>query len=194
MPQAAAASRPPLVSPRSPLTALGAVLIGALVLAVSSYLAIPMVPVPITMQTLAVTLIGALYGWRLGAVTVVVWLAAGALGLPVLSDGSSGLQKFMGPTAGYLFAFPLAAALAGWLVQRGWDGDHLTRAVIAMLAATAVCLLFGASWLATAVGWETALMKGVVPFLAGGVIKSVAAALVLKIVYARGAYAAKSAG
>ena len=194
MSQIAAASRPPVVSPSTPVAKLAAVFIGALVLSLSSYLAIPMVPVPITMQTLAVTLVGALYGWRMGALTVAVWLAAGALGLPVLSDGSSGLQKFAGPTAGYLFAFPFAAALAGWLVQRGWDGDHLSRALIAMLAATAVCLLFGASWLAMTIGWEKALMKGVVPFIAGGVLKSLAAALVLKLVYARGGIAARSAG
>lgn len=148
-----------------------------------------MVPVPITMQTLVVTLIGALYGWRLGALTVIVWLVAGAAGLPVLADGGSGVKKFMGPTAGYLFAFPLAAALSGWLVQRGWDGAQLHRALLAMLAATALCLLFGGGWLALTIGWEKALMKGVVPFLLGGVLKSLLAALVLKLINTRSKYA-----
>ncbi len=172
--------RSPAITPHSSAGYLAAVLIGVLLLSLSSYLTIPMVPVPITLQTLVVTLIGAVYGWRLGAFTVALWLLAGAAGLPVLADGSSGLQKFQGPTAGYLFAFPLAAALAGWLAQRGCDGRNLLRAVLAMLAATALCLLFGGAWLATAIGWEKALMRGVVPFLLGGVIKSVAAALLLK--------------
>lgn len=188
------ARRAPILSARSPSAKLALMAIGVLLLSLSSYVAIPMVPVPITMQTLAVTLIGALYGWRMGAISVAVWLALGAAGLPVLADGGSGLQKFLGPTAGYLFAFPLAAALAGGLVQRGWDGGRMGLAFAAMLAATALCLLFGGGWLAFTIGWEKALMKGVAPFLVGGVIKSLAAALVLKVVHARGygrqAYAA----
>ncbi|ARP95171.1 biotin transporter BioY [Bordetella genomosp. 13] len=180
------AQRPPIVSARSPSARLALLAIGVLLLSLSSYVAIPMAPVPITMQTLAVTLVGALYGWRMGTVSVAVWLALGAAGLPVLADGGSGLQKFMGPTAGYLFAFPLAAALAGGLVQRGWDGGRLGLAFAAMLAATALCLLFGGAWLAVTIGWEKALMKGVAPFVPGGVIKSLAAALVLKVVHAHG--------
>lgn len=184
----------PLVSPASLAGRVAALVVGVALLSLSSYLTIPMSPVPITMQTLAVTLIGATYGWRLGALTVAAWLLAGALGLPVLADGSSGLRKFQGPAAGYLFAFPLAAALAGWMAQRGWDGRSVTRALLAMLAATALCLLFGAAWLATAIGWEKALMKGVVPFLPGGAIKSLAAALVLRIAHAWQAGRARQAG
>ncbi|HEY9279013.1 MAG TPA: biotin transporter BioY [Eoetvoesiella sp.] len=171
-----------MTRPVSPAAKIAAIIVGMLLLALSSYITIPMVPVPITLQTLVVTLIGALYGWRLGAATIVFWLAAGALGLPVLADGSFGLQKFMGPTAGYLFAFPLAGALTGWLVQQGWNGTKLFRAFLAMLAGTALCLFFGAAWLAFTIGAEKALLHGVAPFLLGAVLKSMAGAVLLKAI------------
>lgn len=152
---------------------------GVVMLAVSSRIAIPMVPVPITLQTLAVTLVGSLYGWCLGGLTVLVWLLAAALGLPLLSGGAGGLEPFTGATAGYLFAFPLAAALVGFLTARGWNGAHPFRALCAMLAGNILCLTLGAAWLATMIGAESALGAGVIPFLPGAVIKSAAAAAVL---------------
>ena len=156
---------------------------GVIVLAVSSRIAIPMVPVPITLQTLAVTLIGALYGWRLGGLTVAAWLLAAALGLPLLSDGAGGLEPFAGATAGYLFAFPLAAVLVGVLTARGWDGGRPLRAFAAMLAGNALCLTLGAAWLAAQIGPAVALEAGVIPFLPGAVIKSAVAAGVLVALY-----------
>ncbi|MGV6872986.1 biotin transporter BioY [Pseudochelatococcus sp. B33] len=158
---------------------IAAVVAGTLLLALSSYIAVPMVPVPVTMQTFAVTLIGALYGWRLGAVTVVAWLAEGAVGLPVFSNGASGLIVFAGPTAGYLFAFPVMAALTGWLAERGWNGQRPWLAFTAALAANLLCLVIGASWLATIVGIERAIAAGVLPFLVGAVLKSGLSATVL---------------
>jgi biotin transport system substrate-specific component len=152
---------------------------GVIVLAVSSRVAIPMVPVPITLQTLAVTLIGALYGWRLGGLTVGVWLVAAALGLPLLSDGAGGLAPFAGATAGYLFAFPLAAALVGVLTAGGWNGARPLHAFAAMLAGNGLCLSLGGAWLAAQIGPAVALEAGVLPFLPGAVIKSAAAAGVL---------------
>ena len=107
--------------------------IGAVALTVSSYLVIPMVPVPITMQTLAVTLVGALYGWRLGAATVVIWLLLGAADFPVFAGGAGGLSQFIGPTGGYLIAFPFGAAATGALVARGWNADRFGLAFLAML-------------------------------------------------------------
>src|SRR5262245_33102727 len=89
----------------------GAVVIGSLFLALSSYVQVPLIPVPITMQTFAVALVGALYGWRLGGITIIAWLVEGAVGLPVLAGGASGVHHFVGPTGGYLFAFPVAGAL-----------------------------------------------------------------------------------
>ena len=97
-----------------------AVLICTGVLTLSSYLEVPMFPVPMTMQTLAVTLVGAVLGWRLGALAILVWLGEAAMGLPVLAgDHVAGPLVFVGATAGYLFAFPLAAALCGFVHDLG---------------------------------------------------------------------------
>ncbi len=186
----AAAAIKPLATPfdlqSRPLSwKIAAVVFGTLLLTVSSYIEVPMVPVPVTMQTFAVALVGALYGWRLGALTVMAWLGQAMLGMPVLSGGAGGAQHFMGPTAGYLFAFPLAAALCGWLAERGWNGNRPIRAFIGMLLSNAVCLLFGAAWLAPMIGLEQAITLGVTPFLVGAVLKSALGAAVLKLM-ARG--------
>ncbi len=149
------------------------VVIGAALLTVSSYLVIPMVPVPITMQTLAVTLIGAIYGWRLGAVTVIIWLLIGATGLPVFAGGGGGLNHITGATGGYLIAFPFGAAATGGLVARGWNEHRFGLAAAAMLVGSLVCLSVGAVWLAARIGPMAAFSKGFAPFLIGAVIKSI---------------------
>lgn len=149
------------------------VALGTLFLAASSWIEVPMVPVPMTMQTFAVTLIGALYGWRLGAITVLAWLGEAVVGLPVLAGGSGGIAHFAGPTAGYLFAFPLAAALVGWLAERGWTaGGKLVRSFVAMLAGNAFILVMGGAWLAAMIGAESAITYGVTPFILGAIVKS----------------------
>lgn len=162
---------------------IAAVLVGTLVLALSSYVEVPMIPVPVTMQTLAVTLVGALYGWRLGAVTIAAWLVEGALGLPVLAGGAAGAAHFVGATGGYLFAFPVVGALVGWLAERGWNGERVGLAFLSMLAGNALCLGLGAAWLSVSIGLESALAYGVTPFLVGGVLKSVLGAALLKAVF-----------
>jgi biotin transport system substrate-specific component len=139
-----------------------------------------MVPVPVTMQTFAVTMIGALYGWRLGAVTVLAWLGEAMLGAPVLANGSGGLAPFAGPTAGYLVSFPIIAALAGWLTERGWTGDRVVRSFLAHLAANVLCLAVGGVYLASLIGAEKGWLLGVAPFILGAVLKSALAAAVLK--------------
>lgn len=159
---------------------VGAVLLGTLVLTLSSYIEVPMVPVPMTMQTFAVTLIGALYGWKLGAITIVAWLFEGAVGAPVFAGGAAGLPHIIGPTGGYLLAFPVAGALMGWLAERGWNGDRVGLAFLAMLASNAVCLVLGAAWLASMIGPEKAIQLGVMPFIAGAVVKSCLGAAMLK--------------
>lgn len=156
-----------------------AVVLGTLFLALASYIEVPMVPVPMTMQTFAVTMVGALYGWRLGALTVVAWLAEAAVGLPVLSGGAAGPAHFVGPTAGYLASFPLVAALVGWLAERGWNGSRPLLAFCAAILGNAFCLLVGASWLATMIGLEDAVAFGVTPFLLGAILKSALTAAAL---------------
>lgn len=155
------------------------ILSGALLMTVSSYLVIPMVPVPITMQTLAVTTIGAFCGPRLGFATILFWLVLGAVGLPVFAGGGGGVEHLTGPTAGYLIAFPFAAAMTGYLVANGWDAQKFGLACAAMLVGNFVCLSGGAIWLATKIGFAAALTKGFMPFLIGAAIKSAMGALIL---------------
>jgi biotin transport system substrate-specific component len=165
---------------RSPALQVGAVLFGTALMTASSYISVPMVPVPMTMQTLAATLIGALYGWRLGAITIAVWLLQGALGLPVFSNGTGGIARLAGPTAGYLYAFALAAAVTGWLAERGWTGDRVVRAFASMLLGNALILIMGWAWLAHMIGGEKAFWAGVAPFVLGAVVKSALGAAILK--------------
>ena len=177
-------ARKPAFSPlrldeRSVAWRVGAVVLGSLFLALSSYIEVPMAPVPVTMQTFAVTLVGALYGWRLGALTIVAWLVEGASGLPVLAGGDAGLHHFFGPTAGYLFAFPLCGALVGWLAERGWNGSRVLLAFAAMLAGNLLCLLLGTAWLAAIIGIEKAFAFGFAPFVLGGLLKSALGAATL---------------
>jgi biotin transport system substrate-specific component len=134
------------------------------------------------MQTFAITMIGVIYGWRLGVATVLTWLTEAMLGLPVLANGAGGLAHFAGPTAGYLAAFPLVAGIAGWLAQRGWTGDRVVLSFSAHFAANMLCLAVGAAWLATLIGFEQAIALGAAPFVLGAVLKSALAAAVLKAV------------
>lgn len=160
---------------------VGAVALGTLFLTLSSYVEVPMVPVPVTMQTFAVMLVGALYGWRLGALTIIAWLAEAAVGLPVLSGGAAGAHHFVGPTAGYLFAFPVAGALVGWLAERGWNGRKPVLAFVSMLLGNALCLVVGGAWLAVLFGADVAWTSGVAPFIVGGVLKSALGAALLAL-------------
>ena len=160
---------------------LAAILVGSLFLTLSSYMEVPMIPVPVTMQTFAVALVGALYGWRLGGLTIVAWLMQGALGLPVLAGGTAGVAHFIGPTAGYLFAFPIAGMAVGWLAERGWNGRRPWRAFAAMLIGNGLCLALGAAWLAVLIGLEQAVMTGLAPFLIGAVLKAGLGALTLRL-------------
>ena len=135
--------------------------------------AVPMVPVPMTLQTFAVLLAGAVLGGTWGAVAVLVYLALAALGLPVLSDGTGGWQRFAGPTAGYLFAFPVAAFIAGTLARRpAFAGP--ASGVALMIGAHLLILGLGTAWLATRVGAGPAMAAGFTPFLAGAGVKSAA--------------------
>lgn len=154
------------------------VAIGIAVLAASSHLTVPMAPVPMTLQTLAVLLLGALAGWRLALAAILAWLALAAAGLPLLAGGTGGLDRFTGPTAGYLVAFPFAALLAGLLAERGW-ADRPAGALALMLAGHAACLLPGAAWLAVLAGAERAVSAGLLPFLPGALVKSAIGAFIL---------------
>ena len=157
-----------------------AVLIGTAFLAVSSWISVPMLPVPITMQTFAVTMVGALYGWRLGGLTVVAWLLESFVGLPVLAEAMPGQLAFAGPTAGYLISFPVVAAFVGFLAERGLTRNPFASFSV-MLIGTALCLTLGGAWLANMIGLEKAWIFGVAPFILGGVLKSALAAATIEM-------------
>lgn len=173
-------SDPLRLAGRSVLAKTLFVLAGTLALALASQIAVPMYPVPVTMQTFAITMIGVLYGWRLGALTVLVWLGEAALGAPVLANGSGGLAPFVGPTAGYLASFPVIAAVAGYLAERGWTGERYVRSFAAHLAANMLCLAIGGGNLAYLLGAEKAWLLGIAPFILGAGLKSALAAALLK--------------
>lgn len=157
---------------------LGLILGGSLVVALAAQLEIPLWPVPLTGQTFGVLLIGALLGSRRGALSILTYLLWGALGLPVLSGGGSGLAHFAGPTAGYLFGFVVAAFLVGRLCERGWDRSVWT-AGLAMVLGNIVIYLLGLAWLTNFVPWGQLLAAGLLPFLIGDLIKIILAALAL---------------
>lgn len=167
------------ISGRSLPVQAALLLFGTGVLALASQISVPMVPVPITMQTFAITMIGVLYGWRLGALTVLAWLGEAMMGLPVLANGGGGLAPFVGPTAGYLVSFPIIAALAGYLATKGWTGSHVVKSFLAHLSANILCLAIGGAWLGTLIGAEKGLALGVTPFILGAVLKSALAAALL---------------
>lgn len=158
---------------------------GTMVLVLSSKIEVPMVPVPITMQTFAVTMIGALYGWRLGTLTVLAWLGEAMLGLPVLAGTASGFAPFVGPTAGYLVSFPIMAALVGFMTQRGIGGHRPVAGFLLQLSANALGLALGWAWLAGLLGAEKAWIAGVAPFMLGAVLKSALAAAALALIASR---------
>lgn len=132
---------------------------------------LPWTPVPLTGQTFAVLLTGALLGPRLGALAMAAYLVEGAAGLPFFRGGAGGAGHLLGPTAGYLFAFPVAAYVTGALAERGWDRRFLTAAA-AMFLGSLVILAGGWAWLALASGAAgRAFQLGVAPFLVGDVVK-----------------------
>lgn len=149
------------------------VILGSIFLTLASYLSIPLPYVPFTLQTYAVLLIGAFYGPKLGVLTVVTWLTQAALGLPVLADGKMGLLAFVGPTAGYLFAFPFMAFITGYaLYNKALQGIKLIYGFMVFSLASALCLTFGGLWLAFLTTPEIALMNGVIPFVFSSLIKA----------------------
>lgn len=166
----------PLDGTRSALLVVGFSLLTAL--AAQVVVPLPWTPVPLTGQTFAVLLTGALLGPRLGALAMLAYLAEGAAGLPFFRAGGGGLGHLSGATAGYLFAFPAAACVTGHLAERGWDRRFLTAAA-AMFLGSLVILAGGWAWLSLAVGGEQAFRLGVLPFLPGDVLKIALAAALL---------------
>jgi len=153
-----------------------------LLMALLAQIRIPLgfTPVPITGQTLGVLLVGSLVGTRLGAISMIVYLAVATMGLPFFAGGSSGIEVWQGATIGYLVSYPFVSALMGWFAERGWDRNFF-KLLAPMALGSAIIYLFGAGWmvLGLGIGLGEALMLGVVPFLIGDAIKAIIAAGVL---------------
>ncbi len=165
---------------RSVLTNVLMVLAGSALLALSAQVTVPMFPVPMTLQTLAVSLIGLAYGSRLAAATVLAYLAEGAMGLPVFANASGGIAPLMGPTAGFLWGFVGMAWLTGWLVERGLDRGALKLFSAAILPAL-LLFLPGAGILALVLGKTApeAVALAVTPFVLGAFVKAAIAAMAI---------------
>jgi biotin transport system substrate-specific component len=152
---------------------------GSLLIALAAQVAIrlPFSPVPVTGQTLAVLLVGALLGSRRGALSVVAYLLEGLIGLPVFASGAAGLAYALGPTGGYLVGFVVAAYIIGRLAERGWD-RHVLSTSVAMFIGNATIYAVGLTWLSIYVGKQS-IFLGLLPFVVGDVVKLVLAATAL---------------
>jgi biotin transport system substrate-specific component len=144
--------------------------VGSLFLTVSAKIQVPFWPVPMTMQTFAVLVIGMTYGPRLGVATVALYLAEGAMGLPVFAGAAAGPAYMAGPTGGYLAGFVVSAFVLGHLARRGWDRTLLSG-LAAFVIGDTVLFACGMAWLAILAGVETALTAGLLPFLPGEALK-----------------------
>ena len=168
------------LAPLDATRSAGLVIVFSLFIAACAQFTIHIGPVPITGQSFAVLLTGALLGSRLGAAAVIAYLIEGALGLPFFAGGGAGIVRFFGPTGGYLIAFPAAAFIVGAFAEHGWDKRYPT-AVAAMAIGSAVILLGGWAWftILTNTPPVPAFKLAVLPFLAGDVVKIALAAAVL---------------
>lgn len=162
------------------LRAVALVLIGTALLAVSAKVQVPLPLVPMTLQTLVVLMIGAAYGWKLGTATIIAYLAEGMAGLPVFAGAAAGPAYMLGGTGGYLVGFVVAAFITGWLAERGWDRS-IVRLFGAMAIGHVVILGLGFAWLAFGLelGAEKAWLVGVLPFIAGSVVKNALGAVLV---------------
>jgi biotin transport system substrate-specific component len=163
----------------------GALLFGVCLLTLSAKLQVPFWPVPMTMQTLVVLMLGMACGPRLGAGTVLAYLLVGAAGLPVFAgtpERGIGLAYMMGPTGGFLMGFVLAAWITGALAERGWDRS-VPWCAAAMLAGTVVIFVLGLAALIPITGLSRAIETGLVPFLASSALKIALGAVAMPVIW-----------
>ena len=157
------------------------IVLGALFVAILAQVKIPLpfTPVPLTGQTFAVLLVGAILGSRRGAASMALYIALGAVGLPVFAGGASGLTYLSGATLGYLIGFVLTAYVIGLLAERGLERSVRTS-IFPFLIGTMIIYICGITWLAVLLGgFSKAVAAGLLPFLIGDAIKLIAAALTL---------------
>lgn len=157
------------------------VLAASLLVAICAHVSLPLLftPVPLTLGNFAVLLVGLWLGPRLGFVAMIAYLAEGAAGLPVFNPGSfGGIAQLLGPTGGYLLAYPFAAALTGFFASASaWLPNRFVRALLGCSFATALVMVSGFLWLAhfNHLSFQAALLAGLLPFLPGEALKIVIA-------------------
>ena len=162
------------------------VVLGSCLVTLSSKVQVPFYPVPMTLQTMTVLMLGMALGWRLAGATILLYLVEGALGLPVFAGTPGkgmGLAYMLGTTGGYLFGFLIAAIVCGWLAERGW-GHNFVATAGCMVVGNLVIYLFGISWLGVVLGWDKPLLEwGVLPFLWGDLLKITLAAITMPLAW-----------
>jgi biotin transport system substrate-specific component len=166
------------------------VVAGTALVAVLAQVAIPLWPVPVTGQTLAVLLVGAGLGAARGAASLTLYALLGAVGLPIYSEASSGWSVLLGPTGGYIIGFIASAAIVGWAAERSWDRGWY-KPIITFIGGSLVVFAFGLPWLAVSLGQlglpndlQSVLVAGFYPFIIGGLIKAAIAAALLPALWA----------
>lgn len=183
-------ARPTLIDrvvPRSIATDISLIFAGAVLTAIAAQIAIPMWPVPITGQTFAVLLVGAVLGASRGALSMIAYFSLGAAGLPVFTGAVSGIT--FGTTFGYLVGFIAAAAVVGWLSQLNWH-KKVSGVLASFVIGNAVIYMFGLPWLAFALSnlgiasdAGAVIAAGLFPFLVGDAIKMALAAAALPMAW-----------
>lgn len=156
-------------------------MIGASIfIALCSQISIPLFfsPVPLTLQTLSILLVGGMLGPKKGVASVLLYLVEGCSGLPVFAEGKFGLITFFGPTGGYLVGFVLQSYLAGWILEKSTTSSS-NRLFATLILAGMAQMACGVLWLGQFVGWNNVLLMGFYPFIPGEIIKSLAAATAL---------------
>jgi biotin transport system substrate-specific component len=159
---------------------LAVVFAATLVIALAAQISVPMFPVPMTMQTLAISVIGLTFGARLAGVTLLLYLAEGAAGLRVFANGGAGMALLVGPTAGFLWGFAGMAFLTGWMVENGFSRGTFRMFLAALLPAAFLYLpgVLGL-WAVTPLDLSGAFNAGALPFLAADVVKSILAVMIV---------------
>ena len=159
-------------------------LLGSAFLAIAAKIQVPFWPVPMTMATFAVFMIGAAYGSRLAAATVLAYIAEGVLGLPVFSGPVGGPGYMVGPTAGYIWGYVVAAYIVGLAADRGF-GRSIVPLASAMIVADIVLFAMGIAWLGASItGFNLPLLeKGLFPFVLGDLLKIALAAVAIPVVW-----------
>ncbi|GCE05073.1 biotin transporter BioY [Dictyobacter aurantiacus] len=165
----------------------GALVIGAsllMALSAKASIHVPFSPIPFTLQTLVVMLVAATLGSRRGALAMILYLAEGATGLPIFASGGGFMYLFLSPSAGYLWSYPIAAFVVGYLCERGLD-RKLSTSVLAMLPGTLIIYALGVSWLAMIahLTLPQAIVAGMLPYIPFDLTKIVIAAILMPVAW-----------